>query len=94
MSKERLNRWPDRGEDDELWTHDLERLLARLGHPLAAFDPRDPIAARLKLVMEWRRSHSYSMTKLELKFTRDMVDAALGASGVVAWIADRYRLNL
>jgi HEPN domain-containing protein len=93
MSKERLNRWPDRATDPELWTHDLERLLRRLGHPVETFDTRDPLAPFLKVVIDWRREHSYTSEKFLLKFVRDMFEAALGPSGVVEWLAKRYRLN-
>lgn len=90
MSRERLNRWPDKATDEEIWTHDLRRLLKRLGHPPETFDPRDPVAPSLKLVLEWRRNQSYTAAKFELKVCRDMFEAT---SGVVKWTADRYRLN-
>jgi hypothetical protein len=93
MKKERLNRWSDKDTDEELWTHDLQRLLARLGHPIETFDTRDPIAPSMKLALDWRRKHGYTSAKFALKFARDMVDASVGPSGVVEWIADLYQLN-
>jgi len=94
MKKEGLNRWPDPQDAPDLWTHDLRGLLKRLGIDLAGFDHRNPVAASLKMVLEWRRDHGYSVGKLPLRHATDFCEAAFESNGVVEWIAARYRLNI
>jgi hypothetical protein len=94
MQRERRNRWPDKDEDPELWTHDLRVLLTRLGIDPAGFDPRNPVAPALKMVLEWRRESGYAIGKLPLKYASQFAEAAFGPDGVVEWLADRYRLNI
>jgi hypothetical protein len=94
MTKERLNRWPDKDSAPDLWTHDLRGLFKRLGIDPANFDPKNPVAPALKTVLDWRRDHGYSVEKLPVKFAQAMYSAAFEANGVVEWIAGLYRLNI
>ena len=94
MTKERLNRWPDPDTAPELWTHDLRGLFKRLGIIPLNFDHTHPVAPSLKMVLDWRRDHGYSVGKVPLKLARDFCDAAFGSNGVVKWLADLYRLNI
>jgi hypothetical protein len=94
MKKEGLNRWPDRFDDPDLWTHDLRVLFKRLGIDQLTFDPKNPIAPTLKTVLDWRREHGYSVGKVPLKFAKDICEAAFGSNGVVEWLAGLYRLNI
>ncbi len=94
MKKERLNRWPDRDSDPELWTHDLRVLFKRLGVDPLTFDPRNPIAPALKMCLEWRREHGYSIGKVPQKLAKDICEAAFESNGVIEWLAGLYRLNI
>lgn len=94
MKKEGMNRWPDREDAPGLWTHDLRPLLKRLGIDLLGFDPRNPVAPSLKLVLDWRREHGYGVEKLPNRLSNDMCEAAFGSAGVVEWIAGLYRLSI
>lgn len=94
MKKERLNRWPGPDTAPDLWTHDLRELFQRLGIDPWSFDTRDPIAASLKTVLDWRREHGYSVGKVPLKHADAICEAAFGANGVCEWLAVRFRLNI
>ena len=94
MSKERMNRWPDRKDDPDLWTHDLLTLFKRLGIDPLTFNPRNPVAPALKMCLDWRREHGYSVGNVPQKLSRDICAAAFEANGVIEWIAGLYRLNI
>jgi hypothetical protein len=94
MKKERLNRWPDREDDPDLWKHDLMVLFKRLGIDPLKFDHKHHVAPALKMVLDWRREHGYAVNKLPLKYGDSICQAAFGANGVVEWLADRFRLNI
>lgn len=94
MRKERLGRWPDRDVAPDLWTHNLYSLFRRLGIDPQGFDPKNPVAPALKMLLDWRREHGYSIGKLPIKFANDACDAAFGPNGVIEWIADRYQLDI
>ncbi len=94
MKKERLNRWPDRDDAPDLWTHDLRGLFKRLGVDPLGIDPRNLVAPALKTVLDWRRDHGYSVAKLPLKHASQLCEAAFESNGVVEWIAGLYRLNI
>ena len=94
MRKERLNRWPDRDIAPELWTHNLLGLFRRLGVDPISFDPGSPVAPALKMMLDWRREHGYSIGKVPMKFAKDACEAAFGSDGVVEWIAGRYHLTI
>jgi hypothetical protein len=94
MARERLNGWPAPDIAPELWTHDLRGLIRRLGIDPEKFDHRHAVAPALKMVLDWRRQHGYSVGKMPLKFSGDLCDAAFGPNGVIEWIAGLYRLNI
>ena len=94
MSKEGLNRWPERATAPELWSHDLVFLFRRLGIDPLGFDPQNELAPALKLVLDWRREHGYAIGKFPMKYAKDMNEAAFGSPGVIEWIAGLYRLNI
>jgi hypothetical protein len=94
MRKEGLNRWPDMQDAPELWTHDLRGLFKRLGIVPLKFDPKHRVAPALKMVLDWRRQHGYSVGKLPLKTSGSMCEAAFESNGVVEWLAAQYRLNI
>jgi hypothetical protein len=94
MRKERLNRWPDPDTAPELWTHDLRGLFRRLGIDPVGMDHRNPVAPSLKMVLDWRRDHGYSVTGVPVKFANNLCDAAFGANGVIEWLAGLYQLNI
>jgi hypothetical protein len=94
MKKEGLNRWPDKDEAPDLWTHDLTGLFKRLGINPLKFDHKNKVAPALKTVLDWRREHGYSVGKLPIKHAGGLCRAAFGSNGVVEWIAGLYRLNI
>lgn len=76
MKKEGLNRWPDIDSAPDLWTHSLGDLLKRLGVDPLKFDAKSPVAPALKMVLDWRRAHGYSIGKTPVKVASDMHAAA------------------
>lgn len=94
MKKDRLNRWPDKDEAPELWTHELRDLFKRLGIDPVGFDLKHPVAPSLKMVLDWRRDHGYSVGKLPQKLAKDMCEAAFESNGDVEWLAAQYRLDI
>ena len=94
MKKEGLNRWPDKDSAPDLWTHELRDLFKRLGIDPVKFDHRNKVAPSMKMVLDWRREHGYSVGKLPKKNAADMCEAAFGSNGIVEWLARTYRLNI
>jgi hypothetical protein len=94
MKRERWNRWPEKDSAPDLWTHNLYGLFRRLGVDPAGFDPKNPVAPALKMILDWRREHGYSVGKVPVKIANDICEAAFGSNGVIEWIADRYQLNI
>ena len=94
MKKERPNRWPDPDTAPELWTHDLRGLFKRLGIDPLKFDHKHPVAPSLKMVLDWRREHGYSVGKVPLKLASNLCEAAFASNGVLEWLAGLYRLNI
>lgn len=84
MKRERLNRWPDKEDRPELYTHDLRTLLG-----IAALDYRTlprPLRASLKTVLDWDRSHDYRSGRMERRVARSMYEAAFGRDGAIPWL--------
>jgi hypothetical protein len=94
MKKERFNRWPDRESAPDLWSHDLLGLFKRLGIDPLSIDPKILVAPALKMMLDWRREHGYSVGKLPVKFASNLYEAAFGPNGVIEWIAGLYRLDI
>src|SRR5579863_8339186 len=83
MWKERLNTWPDKSLREEVYTHDLRRLvqIARI-----ELKPGDPIGPSWAVVLQWDREQAYDPARMPRRVARSMVDAAFGDRGVVTWI--------
>jgi hypothetical protein len=94
MKRERLNRWPDRESAPELWTHDLRALFKRLGVDPSTFDPKNAVAPSLKMCLDWRREHGYSIGKVPVRLAKDICEAAFESNGVIEWLAGLYLLNI
>jgi hypothetical protein len=69
-------------------------LFKRLGIDPLKFDHKNPVAPALKMVLDWRREHGYSVGKTPMKLAGNFCEAAFGPNGVVEWIAGLYRLNI
>ena len=92
MKHEGLNRWPDRSDRRELYSHNLVRLAGLAG--VEIFDlAHDPIAPRWQVVRLWKRAEAYDPAVMPLRVARDMVEAACGSEGVNRWIEHRFRLD-
>ena len=94
MAREGFNRWPPRDSAPELWTHDLRYLFSRLKIDTFEFDPKSPVAPKIKTVVEWRREHGYSVRGMPIRQSQSMFEAAFGTEGVCEWLAKRFRLNI
>jgi hypothetical protein len=91
MKVERLNRWPDRDQRKELYTHNLAWLLRHLNVDVLQLGS-DAICAPLNVVLLWRRAEGYNPAAMPARVARDMCDAALGEDGVNRWIENRFQL--
>lgn len=87
MSKERLDRWPDRGQRREVFTHDLERLAGVLGMRIS---PADDVAASWAVVTLWRRDHMYVARDIPEPVVRSLMEAVFAERGVMRWILRTY----
>lgn len=84
MRRNRMNSWPTLQERKELHTHDLLTLMVAAG-----LDRRRlPSELRVpwKIVLDWDHTRQYDARNMPRKVARDMVQAALGANGVVEWL--------
>lgn len=83
MWKERLNRWPDKGDRPELYTHDLRNLVE-----IAGIEPRttDATGPSWAVVLQWDRAQGYDPNPMPRRVARSMIEAAFGENGVVTWI--------
>lgn len=89
MKRERLNRWPDRSDRPELWTHSLHRL-CRIAEIDLAELVADPISTSWAVVLLWQRGEGYNPATMPSRVARDMVEAATGTEGVNRWIEHRF----
>ena len=85
MWKERLNNWPDKDSRQELYTHDLRRLVQIAGIKL---DTKDPIGPSWAVVFQWDRGQAYDAGPMPRKVARSVIEAAFGEKGVVTWIRE------
>ena len=83
MFAERLNRWPDRSERPELYSHDLRKLMAIAG--LRVTDA-DAIAPAWHVMSQWDRNQAYAPQRTPRKVARSYVEAAFGDEGIATWI--------
>lgn len=83
MHKERLNRWPERNERPELYSHSIDELRRIAG---IIIDHREPSAPSWAMMTQWNRNQDYTPGRMPRKVARSWVEAAFGAKGVVTWI--------
>jgi len=81
--KERFNRWPDRKDDPELYTHDLLKLFNRAG---IIVDRSSAYAPCWRLVFQWNRAQGYHHGTMPRKVAKSFFEAAFGEYGVVTWL--------
>lgn len=91
MKHHRHNRYPSREDRPDLYTHNLHGLLREAAVDLRGL-ARDPIAPHFQTVLLWERSEGYNPTSMPMRVAEDMVTSACGPSGVLQWLATRYRL--
>lgn len=93
MAHQRFNRFPGKDQRPDLYTHDLKHLAREAGIDFRGL-VRDPVAAHLQTVLLWKRSEAYNPTMMPMRVAEDMVSSACGPSGVIQWLATRYRLTI
>lgn len=93
MVHQRFNRFPSRDLRPDLYTHDLKILAREAGIDFREL-VRDPIAAHFQTVLLWSRSEGYNPTTMPMRVAEDMVSSVCGPSGVIQWLATRYRLTI
>lgn len=88
MRKEGLNKWPDRNEPGNYWTHDLNKLRAKLGLKV---DRKDPVAPNWAVMVTWSRQQDYTYTPkpMPMKVASSYIDAAFGPDGVFQWVMSK-----
>lgn len=84
MSKERMNRWPDRTDAPELYTHDIKALVERADIPTRELPPL--VRSSFRTVIGWNRYRDYEATRMPREEARSMYQAAFGEEGVVEWL--------
>lgn len=84
MRSRRLNSWPDRSENPELYVHNLRKLVQEAGIDLASA----PIGIRasFRVVLDWERHHDYNTRHMPPEVANDMVEAAFGSNSVIEWL--------
>jgi len=81
--KERFNRWPDRKDAPELYTHNLLKLSEKAD---IIIDTKSPYAPCWRLIFRWQRAQGYHYGTMPKKVARDFYEAAFGEYGVVEWL--------
>jgi hypothetical protein len=86
MQREGLNRWPDRNTD--YWTHDLNKLRAKLR---LVMDRADAVAPLWQVVITWNRGadYVYAPKPMPLKVAKSYIEAAYGPNGVMEWVLSK-----
>ena len=90
MRNDRLNRWPDRTQRQELYIHDLAKLLRIAGleqKMLAdlASDPSAPHVQGWMIAKDWTNETRYDPRPFPERRARDLVDAC-NTLGLLAWL--------
>ena len=80
---ERFNRWPDRSDDPDLYTHNLWKLFRRSGIVL---DSRSNFGPCWAVVLQWQRLQGYDHERMPRKVAQSFYEAAFGNYGVVEWL--------
>lgn len=84
LKRQRFNRWPERSERSDLYTHDLRRLaeIALIG----TSDVPSLVRPAFKTVLSWNIEHRYAGRRTPRRQARDMFEAAFGEGGVLQWL--------
>lgn len=85
VRRRRLNAWPSRQSNPELYTHDLRKLMNYAGIDRSDIPGR--LQGRMKAVLDWDRQHDYINAKMPRRVARDMVEAVFGEGGVYEWLS-------
>lgn len=88
MRAERLNRWPDRSERRELYSHDLIALARIAGLDRAiqgALEAGDPVGLAWLIAKDWTNETRYDVKPFPEARARDMLEAVDGA-GLLSWL--------
>ena len=83
MHAERLNRWPTRGERDELFAHDLRKLMLIADITVST---EAPFAPGWHVMSQWDRNQDYEPKRTPRRVARSYVEAAFGEDGIATWI--------
>ena len=84
LKRERWNRWPDKADRPDLYTHDLRRLMALAGLDSSSI-PR-PMMPRFKTVLSWSRENEYQSALVPRRQARQIYEHAFGPDGVIEWL--------
>jgi hypothetical protein len=87
MHKERLNSWPSKAAREELYTHDIRKLMAIAGLTIAATQPQ---AAGWLVMQQWDRNQAYDPKRMPRRVARAYVEACFGKEGVATWIKSSF----
>jgi hypothetical protein len=88
MKEERFNLWPSRSARNDLYIHDLRKLLQFAKIDLT---PTSPSAAEWSIVLQWDRWQGYDPTEMPRRVARSYLDAAFGQTGVAKWLMTQLR---
>lgn len=84
LKRERWNRWPDKADRPDLYTHDLRRVMA-----LAKIGPIDvprSLKFEVSTALSWKRESAYRGSVLPRRQAREMYEAVFGPNGVIEWL--------
>lgn len=85
LRRRRLNAWPSRESNPELYTHDLRKLMIYAN--IDRSDVPKELRGRVKAVLDWDRQHDYMNERMPRRVARDMVNAVFGEGGVYEWLS-------
>lgn len=84
MRTRRLNQWPSRSDQPELYTHSIAKLAKAASVPTVG--ENDAHAASWALMLQWDRLQNYSPATMPDKVAISWYEAAGGKNGVVQWL--------
>lgn len=88
MKVEGLNRWPEKSDPGNYWTHDLTELRKKLKLKI---EYTDPVAPFWQVVKQWNRSadYSYNPKPMPMTVAESYIEAAYGPNGVMEWVLSK-----
>jgi hypothetical protein len=89
MLQLRSNRWPPKEFRPEFYTHDLADLAAFAGINVRGL-VKDKIFPQWLVVRAWHRGDTYDIVPMRATVAQDILDAACGPDGVIAWLMKRF----